>query len=250
MQVVIRLVTFDKDEVAGTKIVHSVKEQEVYFGEIPLMTETGTFIVNGTERVVVSQLHRSPGVFFTKEKARGHAGTGKTAYSARIIPYHGSWLDFEFDHKELVHARIDRRRKIPATVLLKALGYTAQEILDAFYLKETIHILNGLDFKRDIVLEVMRDQRAETDIWLEGRSTPLVKAGSKITAGAIKQMLKNGVTQMSIDRSKVVGLTAGIDIFDPKTGEVIVECGHVIEEKSLQKIIDGQISEIIPCHSF
>src|SRR5690349_3406421 len=136
IKVVIRLVVWDVNEETGSQSIRDVKEQEVYFGEIPLMTENGTFIINGTERVVVSQLHRSPGVFFDHDKGKTHS-SGKLLYSARVIPYRGSWLDFEFDAKDILHVRIDRRRKLPATVLLQALNYAGARILDTFYNKVT-----------------------------------------------------------------------------------------------------------------
>src|SRR5689334_8626617 len=139
MKVIIRLVIWDKDEVSGTQSIRDVKEQDVYFGEIPLMTEHGTFIVNGTERVVVSQLHRSPGAFFDSDKGRTHA-SGKLLYSARIIPYRGSWLDFEFDPKDNLFVRIDRRRKLPATILLRALGYNNEQMLELFHEHDTYHL--------------------------------------------------------------------------------------------------------------
>ena len=132
LRVKVRLIIYDKEAGLSNKVVKDIKEQDVYMGEIPLMTETGTFVINGTERVIVSQLHRSPGVFFEHDKGKTHS-SGKLLYSARIIPYRGSWLDFEFDPKDNIHCRIDRRRKIPATILLRALGYTTQEILDIFF---------------------------------------------------------------------------------------------------------------------
>ncbi|MBI5444605.1 MAG: DNA-directed RNA polymerase subunit beta, partial [Deltaproteobacteria bacterium] len=139
IKVTVRLVVWDVDEEAGTRSIRDVKEQEVYFGEIPIMTDNGTFIVNGTERVIVNQLHRSPGVFFSHDEGKKHS-SGKFLYSARVIPYRGSWLDFEFNHKDLVFVRIDRRRKLPATVLLKALGYRHQDILDFFYQKLAVRL--------------------------------------------------------------------------------------------------------------
>src|SRR6187399_638804 len=144
VKVVIRLVVWDVNEETGMQSIRDVKEQEVYFGEIPLMTDSGTFIINGTERVVVSQLHRSPGVFFDHDRGKTHS-SGKLLYSARVIPYRGSWLDFEFDHKDILYVRIDRRRKLHATVLLRALGYTTQELLDFFYAKESVFVEKGED---------------------------------------------------------------------------------------------------------
>src|SRR6059036_2067842 len=141
IKVVVRLVVWDKDEETGAQSIRDVKEQEVYFGEIPLMTENGTFIINGTERVVVSQLHRSPGAFFDHDKGKTHS-SGKLLYSARVIPYRGSWLDFEFDPKDILHVRIDRRRKFHATVLLRALGMTTEDLLNYFYRRDTV-VLDG-----------------------------------------------------------------------------------------------------------
>src|SRR4029077_5082103 len=137
LKITVRLVVYDVDEEAGTRNIRDIKEQEVYMGEIPLMTEAGSFIINGTERVIVSQLHRSPGVIFDHDQGKSHS-SGKILYSARIIPHRGSWLDFEFDHKDILYARIDRKRKMPATIVLRALGYSTQELLQYFYKSETI----------------------------------------------------------------------------------------------------------------
>src|SRR5512142_2357379 len=149
LRVLVRLVIYDKDSPASNKAVKYVKEQEVYMGELPLMTETGTFIINGTERVIVSQLHRSPGVFFDHDRGKTHS-SGKLLYSARVIPYRGSWLDFEFDPKDIIFVRIDRRRKMHATVLLRALGYSTQDLLNYFYNTETIFIEKGGKFGKSL----------------------------------------------------------------------------------------------------
>jgi len=162
IKVTVRLVVWDVNEETKAKSIKAVKEQEVYFGEIPLMTENGTFIVNGTERVIVSQLHRSPGVFFDQDQIKPHTG-GKTFYYARIIPYRGSWIDFEFDQKDLLHVRIDRRRKIPVTVLLRALKYTGEELLDYFYRREKILFRKG-KFLKEISRDVLVGQKATSDI--------------------------------------------------------------------------------------
>src|SRR5690606_1493200 len=159
IKVVVRLVVWDVDDETGTQSIRDVKEQEVYFGEIPLMTAHGTFIINGTERVVVSQLHRSPGVFFDHDKGKTHA-SGKKLFSARIIPYRGSWLDFEFDHKDSIFVRIDRRRKLHATVLLRALGFNTPDLLDFYYDKETINIEDEGVLTRAIDFELLAGQRA------------------------------------------------------------------------------------------
>src|SRR5919108_190176 len=177
LKVIIRLTIFDKDPDTSAKTIRDIKEQEVYFGEIPLMTENGTFIINGTERVVVSQLHRSPGAFFDHDKGKSHS-SGKLLYNARIIPYRGSWIDFEFDHKDLLYVRIDRRRKLPATVLIRALGAvpdtarknplefrgTTEEILNYYYGTETIYLHSETEFEKSVELELLHNVRATRDV--------------------------------------------------------------------------------------
>ena len=162
MKVTIRLVVWNVDPETKIRDIRAVKEQDVYFGEIPLMTERGTFIINGTERVIVSQLHRSPGVYFDNDQSKSLVGGG-LSYTARIIPYRGSWLDFEFDHKELVYVRIDKKKKIPVTLFLKALGYSEKEILDYFYEKEKIIIKDKKLFK-ETALQLLVGQKAPSDI--------------------------------------------------------------------------------------
>src|SRR5206468_1457347 len=163
IKVVIRLVVWDVNEETGVQSIRDVKEQEVYFGEIPLMTDSGTFIINGTERVIVSQLHRSPGVFFDHDKGKTHS-SGKLLYSARVIPYRGSWLDFEFDHKDILYVRIDGRRKLDATVLLGALRSATEELLNYFYSTETIFLEKGGNFSTSIEFDILSGQRATRDI--------------------------------------------------------------------------------------
>ena len=168
IKVTIQLIIYDAPAEEGQDpVVRDIKEQEVFFGEIPLMTENGTFIINGTERVVVSQLHRSPGVFFDHDKGKTHS-SGKLLYSARVIPYRGSWLDFEFDHKNIIHVRIDRRRKMPATVLLRALGFSTQDLLNYFYNTETVFLEQGKRFKKSIEYDFIEGQRATRDIKIGG----------------------------------------------------------------------------------
>ncbi len=180
IKVKVRLVVMDVDDETGTPSVRDMKEQEVYFGEIPLMTQHGTFIVNGTERVVVSQLHRSPGVFFDHDRGKTHS-SGKKLFNARVIPYRGSWLDFEFDHKDLLYVRIDRRRKLYATVLLRALGYSTSQLLDEYYEKEMVHIERGkegeLKFFRAIDMDLLTGQRAAADILDPKDGSVVVKKG-------------------------------------------------------------------------
>src|SRR3954463_1839129 len=163
LKITVRLVVYDVDEETGTRNIRDIKEQEVYMGEIPLMTEAGSFIINGTERVIVSQLHRSPGVIFTHDSGKSHS-SGKILYSARIIPHRGSWLDFEFDHKDLLYARIDRKRKLPATTLLKALGMSVPEILNYFYRIERITFDKDGKYYKAVDFEILSGQRAEEDI--------------------------------------------------------------------------------------
>src|SRR5512136_1380478 len=196
IKVVVRLVVWDKDEETGAQSIRDVKEQEVYFGEIPLMTDNGTFIINGTERVVVSQLHRSPGVFYDHDKGRTHA-TGKLLYSARIIPYRGSWLDFEFDPKDLIHVRIDRRRKMHATVLLRALGYSTQDLLNYFYSTETIYLEKGGKHSKSIEYDILAGQRATRDIRIGGDI--LVKKNTKFTKAAIKKLREAKIDRLPVE---------------------------------------------------
>ena len=187
IKVVIRLVVWDVNEETGVQSIRDVKEQEVYFGEIPLMTDSGTFIINGTERVIVSQLHRSPGVFFDHDKGKTHS-SGKLLYSARVIPYRGSWLDFEFDHKDILYVRIDRRRKLHATVLLRALGYSTEELLNYFYDTETIHFEPSKKYSRQVNYELLVGQRATRDIKHPKTKEVLVKKNRKFTKGAIRKL--------------------------------------------------------------
>src|SRR6201990_344033 len=198
IKVVIRLVVWDTNEETGSQSIRDVKEQEVYFGEIPLMTENGTFIINGTERVVVSQLHRSPGVFYDHDKGKTHS-SGKLLYSARVIPYRGSWLDFEFDPKDIMHVRIDRRRKLHATVLLRALGYSTEELLNYFYDTETIHFEQGKKYNRQVNYELLVGQRATRDIRNPKTKDILVKKNRKFTKSAIRKLQEEGVDVLPID---------------------------------------------------
>src|SRR6266699_996733 len=185
IKVVIRLVVWDTNEETGSQSIRDVKEQEVFFGEIPLMTDNGTFIINGTERVVVSQLHRSPGVFYDHDKGKTHS-SGKLLYSARVIPYRGSWLDFEFDPKDILHVRIDRRRKLHATVLLRALGYSTQDLLNYFYNTETVYVEKGGKYSKSVEYDLLAGQRSTRDIKVGGEI--IVKKNTKFTKAAIKKL--------------------------------------------------------------
>ncbi|HKL25199.1 MAG TPA: DNA-directed RNA polymerase subunit beta [Desulfuromonadales bacterium] len=233
MKVRVRLVSWDVDKESGVQSIRDIKEQEVYFGEIPLMTENGTFIINGTERVIVSQLHRSPGVFFDHDKGKTHS-SGKILYSARVIPYRGSWLDFDFDHKDILYVRIDRRRKLPATVLLKALGYTAEELLDYYYDTEEIHI-DGDVYRKKTDLSLLPGQRASMDV-VDENGDVIVKANRKFTKAAMRKIADKNIEFIQILEEDVVGKVASTDIVDESTGEVVVECNSEVTAAKLEEL--------------
>jgi len=235
LRVKVRLIIYDKEAGVNNKVIKDVKEQEVYMGEMPLMTRTGTFVINGTERVIVSQLHRSPGVFFEHDRGKTHS-SGKLLYSARIIPYRGSWLDFEFDPKDLVFCRIDRRRKIPATILLRALGYSNTEILKIFF--ETHNITIG---KKGIILELVPDRlRGETasfDI-KDKKGNIIVEKERRITARHIREIEKANLKELSVPPEHLVGMVLAKDVIDQSTGELIAEANTEITEALLAKFLE------------
>ncbi|HEY0138492.1 MAG TPA: DNA-directed RNA polymerase subunit beta, partial [Nannocystis sp.] len=235
IKVVVRLVVWDVDDETGTQSIRDVKEQEVYFGEIPLMTAHGTFIINGTERVVVSQLHRSPGVFFDHDKGKTHS-SGKKLFSARVIPYRGSWLDFEFDHKDHIYVRIDRRRKLYATVLLRALGLSTQQLLDFYYEKENIHLEDNGDITRAIDFELLSGQRASHDIRDPETGETVVKKGKKFSKAHIKRMRASGIKRLPMESAGLVGKVSAEDIIDENTGEVLLNCNEDINEEHLIRL--------------
>jgi len=226
MKVKVRLVVWDVNKESDVRSIKDIKEQEVYFGEIPLMTDNGTFIINGTERVIVSQLHRSPGVFYDHDKGKTHS-SGKVLYSARVIPYRGSWLDFEFDHKDILYVRIDRRRKMPATVLLKALGYSMESLLNYYYKSEEI-IFDGENVFKVADPELLANQKATVDIVNPQTGEVLVKANRKFTKAAIRKMEEHGIKFIPVAEDEVVGKFCCHDVVDPATGEVVVECNDEI----------------------
>src|SRR5512138_1266944 len=239
IKVTTQLMVYDTRE-GGERIVRDIKEQEVYFGEIPLMTETGTFIINGTERVVVSQLHRSPGVFFDHDKGKTHS-SGKLLYSARVIPYRGSWLDFEFDPKDIIYVRIDRRRKMHASVLLRALGYSTQDLLNYFYSTETVYIEKGGKYSKSIEYELLAGQRATKDIKIG--NDVIVKKNTKFTRAAIRKMKEAKLERLSLEPEELVGKVAAHDIVDPETGEVVVEVNEELTEAKLERLRDANIEQ-------
>jgi len=231
LRVKVRLIIYDKD--SANKAIKDIKEQEVYMGEMPLMTENGTFVVNGTERVIVSQLHRSPGVFFDHDKGKTHS-SGKLLYSARIIPYRGSWLDFEFDPKDSVFVRIDRRRKLPATILLRALGYSSEEILDMFFETSKFTLLDD-QYHLELVPSRLRGDIATFDI-KDQDGNILVEEGRRITARHIRQLEKSGMTDLSVPRDYLFGKVLAHNVVHPTTGEVLAECNSEITDELLSKI--------------
>ncbi|STQ77261.1 DNA-directed RNA polymerase subunit beta [Grimontia hollisae] len=227
LRVKLRLVMFDKDAPAGT--VKDIKEQEVYMGEIPLMTDNGTFVINGTERVIVSQLHRSPGVFFDSDKGKTHS-SGKVLYNARIIPYRGSWLDFEFDPKDLLYVRIDRRRKLPASIILRALEYTTEQILDLFFEKVVFEV-QGKSLVMELVPDRLRGETASFDIEADGKV--YVEQGRRITARHIRQLEKDGIKQIEVPVEYIVGKVAARDYINEETGEIIAAANQELSLETL-----------------
>ncbi|MEQ6889804.1 DNA-directed RNA polymerase subunit beta [Halomonas sp. CS7] len=231
LRVKVRLIIYDKD--SSNKAIKDIKEQEVYMGEIPLMTENGTFVINGTERVIVSQLHRSPGVFFDHDKGKSHS-SGKLLYSARVIPYRGSWLDFEFDPKDSVFVRIDRRRKLPATVLLHALGMSAEQILAEFFEFSTFHIEKS-GFSVELVPSRLRGETATFDI-KDGEGNVIVEEGRRVTQKHIRQLEKAGLERLDVPMDYLFGKTLAKDQVDPNTGELICSCNSEITPELLEKL--------------
>ncbi|HZX75715.1 DNA-directed RNA polymerase subunit beta, partial [Lysobacter sp.] len=239
LRVTVRLVIYDRE--SSTKAIKYVKEQEVYMGEIPLMTENGTFIVNGTERVIVSQLHRSPGVFFDHDRGKTHS-SGKLLYSARIIPYRGSWLDFEFDPKDALFTRIDRRRKLPVTVLLRALGYNNEEMLREFFEINTFHI----DPKEGVQLELVPERlRGETlNFDLSDGEKVIVEAGRRITARHVKQLEQSGISALAVPDEYLLGRILANDVVDANTGELLATANDEIGEDHLAKFRKAGIDAV------
>jgi len=238
LKVRVRLVVFDKEDKGPKKKVLDVREQEVYVGELPLMTERGTFIVNGTERVVVSQLHRSPGASFTHDKGRTHA-SGKVLYSARIIPYRGSWLDFEFDARDILYVRIDRRRKMPATILLKAFGYSSDDLLKMYYPVEEIRVVKG-KLLRKLDPEVHHGLKCSSEVTEKGSKEPLVREGAKLTKVLIARLRAAGVKEIPVTAAELVGRAVLTELVDPVTKEKILDKN--------QRLMPGVVEKILASH--
>ncbi|MEQ8296421.1 MAG: DNA-directed RNA polymerase subunit beta [Nitratireductor sp.] len=242
LKVTLRLIVFDIDEDTGAKSIKDIKEQDVYMGDMPLMTSNGTFIVNGTERVIVSQMHRSPGVFFDHDKGKSHS-SGKLLFAARVIPYRGSWLDIEFDAKDIVHARIDRRRKIPATSLLMALGMDGEEILSTFYNKLSL-VRDGENWRIPYSADRFRGRKTVLDLVDADSGEVVVEAGKKITARQAKQLGEKGLKAIRATEEDIFGSYLADDIVNPATGEIYLEAGDELDEKTLKVLDEAGVQEV------
>jgi DNA-directed RNA polymerase subunit beta len=242
LKVTLRLIVFDIDEETGAKSVKDIKEQDVYMGDIPLMTNNGTFVVNGTERVIVSQMHRSPGVFFDHDKGKTHS-SGKLLFAARIIPYRGSWLDIEFDAKDIVYARIDRRRKIPVTSLLYALGMDAEEILNTFY-RKVIYKRQKDGWRVPFDANRFRGYKAINDLVDADSGRTVLEAGKKLTVRQARQLAEKGLKALRMTDQELIGHYIAEDLVNPKTGEIYAEAGEEISEKNLKTLNEAGYKEL------
>jgi len=242
LKVTLRLIVFDIDEETGAKSVKDIKEQDVYMGDIPLMTNNGTFVVNGTERVIVSQMHRSPGVFFDHDKGKTHS-SGKLLFAARIIPYRGSWLDIEFDAKDIVYARIDRRRKIPVTSLLYALGMDAEEILNTFY-RKVAYKRQKDGWRVPFDANRFRGYKAINDLVDADSGRVVLEAGKKLTVRQARQLGEKGLKALRMTDQELVGQYIAEDLVNPKTGEIYAEAGEEISEKNLKTLNEAGYKEL------
>jgi DNA-directed RNA polymerase subunit beta len=247
VKIVVRLVVYDVDKEADVRSIRDIKEQEIYFGTLPLMTENGTFIVNGTERVIVSQLHRSPGIFFDHDRGKTHS-SGKILYSARIIPLRGSWLDLEFDPKDILYIRIDRRRKFPVTVLLKALGYSTEELLNYFYPSERIFLGDEAQSEKELNPVILMGSRAPEDILHPETGELLIKKNRKLGKQTLKKLLEVGIQRLPIKTTELIGQVLAQDVVDYNTGEILAECNDTITESMLSQLIERQVAEMELLH--
>ncbi|MBL4585385.1 MAG: DNA-directed RNA polymerase subunit beta [Pseudomonadales bacterium] len=237
LRVKVRLIIYDKE--SSTRVIKDIKEQEVYMGDLPIMTGNGTFVINGTERVIVSQLHRSPGVFFDHDKGKTHS-SGKLLYSARVIPYRGSWLDFEFDAKDMVYVRIDRRRKLPATILLRALDYSTEEILGMFF-ENNAYTYDGENFSLDFVPSRLRGESLPMDV-TDGKGEVIVEQGKRVTSRHIRQLEKANLTTLIVPGEYLVGQSISRDIINTETGELLCACNTEITEELIEQFKEAKIA--------
>jgi DNA-directed RNA polymerase subunit beta len=243
LKVTLRLIVFDVDVETGAKSVKDIKEQDVYMGDVPFMTDNGTFVVNGTERVIVSQMHRSPGVFFDHDKGKTHS-SGKLLFAARVIPYRGSWLDFEFDAKDIVHVRIDRRRKLPATTLLYALGLTQEDILDYFFQKISFKYNKDGSWTTPLDPSWMRNAKSQSD-WKNAKTGETVlEAGSKITVRSLRKLGEDGVKNIAFAEDEVIGRYSALDMVNPETGEIYVEAGDELTADNLATLREAGFHDV------
>ncbi len=241
IRIKVRLVVYDVDEESGNRTIRDIKEQDIYFGTLPLMTDKGTFIINGTERVIVNQLQRSPGIIFEHDSGKSHSSR-KILYSCRIIPMRGSWLDFDFDHKDILYVRIDRRRKMPATILLKAMGMTKSDILEYFYDIEN-YSLKGKKVLREVVEDQFRKEIAFKEVKLSD-DTVVAKKGASIGKAAWRKMVKDGIKEFEVDPESLLGLFLADDLVDPASGEVLAVAADEITEELLEKVKETKIKNL------
>jgi DNA-directed RNA polymerase subunit beta len=239
LRITARLVVYDVDSETGISNIRDIKEQEIYFGTIPLMTEKGTFIINGTERVVVSQLHRSSGVFFDHDKGKSHS-SGKIIYSSRIIPVRGSWIDLEIDPKDIVHIRIDRRRKFPVTILFKAFGFSAEDLLTYFYNTDT-YLVKGKRYFKVFNADLLKGQRASHDVKDSETGDVVVKKGRVFTQRAIRRLKATDTTEIPVNSEEVIGKVFAQPVFDPKTGDLLFKANEVIDEDIQEKLVESKV---------
>jgi len=240
LKVTVKLVFFEPNENEDEeKVISSIKEQEIYLGNIPLMAPTGSFVFNGTERVIVSQLHRSPGIIFEHDQGKKHS-SGKLLYSARIIPHRGSWLDFEFDHKNILYARIDRKRKLHATVVLKAMGYSDEQLLDIFYEKELIHFVgeNHDRFESELDFELLIGSRSLTDILDPETGKVILKEGKKINRQTVKKLTESNLKRLPLTMDQVVGKVSAKDVYNESTGEVVLSANEALTSDKIRELRD------------
>ncbi|MFM7066824.1 MAG: DNA-directed RNA polymerase subunit beta, partial [Gammaproteobacteria bacterium] len=243
LRVKVQLRVYEKDPSGAKKLKRDIAEQTVFLGELPLMTDNGTFIVNGTERVIVSQLHRSPGVFFDHDKGKTHS-SGKLLFSARIIPYRGSWLDFEFDPKDILYFRVDRRRKMPVTILLKAIGLKPEAILSHFFVNDHFKLMEA-GAQMELVADRLRGEVARFDI-TDKTGTVVVEKDKRITARHIRQLEQTGTTHISVPEDFLVGRVIARNLVDADTGEIVAKANDEITETLLKKLRAAAIQDL-PC---
>src|SRR3954471_5149525 len=242
MRVTLRLIVFEVDPDTETRSVLDIKEQDVYMGDMPLMTKNGTFIVNGTERVIVSQMHRSPGVLFDHDRGKTHA-SGKYLFAARVIPYRGSWLDFEFDAKDIVNVRIDRKRKLPVTALLHALGMTSEEILNTFY-NRVCFVRGKGGWTIPFAADAWRGQKPTHDVVDADSGEVIFKAAEKITPRRANQAAKDGVKNVLIPTEEIFGRYSAYDLINEKTGEIYIEAGDEVTPENMAKLDEAKVNRL------